>query len=80
MRGRVEDGGIAVGFGERRGQLIGGQALDLLKDVANGVLVHLLEDALAELLLNPEELEEIELDVTDVALVVAHCHLPLLWV
>jgi hypothetical protein len=68
----VEDRGIAVAVDEGCGEVVGREALDLVEDAADGVLVHLLEDALAELLLESEQLEQVELDVADVALVVAH--------
>jgi hypothetical protein len=67
---------VAVGVVERRGERAGGQALDLGEDVARGVGVDLLEDPGAVDAAAVEQLEEIELDVAQVALVMAHASIP----
>ena len=70
---RVEDRRVAVAVLEGRGELLAGQAVDLAEDRARGVDVDLLERARAEHLVAAEDLEEVELDVAQVGLVVAHC-------
>ena len=70
--GRVEDGRVAVGVEQRVGELVARQALDLGEDAAGRVGVDLVEGRLAEQLLAAEDLEEVELDVAQVALVVTH--------
>ena len=70
---RVVDRRVAVGVLERRRQLLAGQPVDLAEDRPRRVDVDLLEQALPEDLVTSEHLEQVELDVPDVALVVAHC-------
>ena len=69
---RVEDRRVAVGVEQGGGELVGGQPLDLAQDVARRVRVDLAEGAGAEHVLPAEDLEQVELDVAQVALVVAH--------
>ncbi len=69
---RVEDRGSAVGFREGLGSGTLGERLDLGKDAARGVLVEVAERTGFEDLLNLQELEEVELEVAEVALVMAH--------
>jgi hypothetical protein len=68
----VEDGGRAVGLLERRGEVLPGQPVDLGEDLAGGGDVDVGEGPGAEHLVGAEDLEEVELDVAEVALVVAH--------
>ena len=68
----VEDRRVAVGLGERLGDRALGQPGDLREHLADGVLVEIGERALAENLVDAEDLEQVEYLVTDVALVVAH--------
>jgi hypothetical protein len=68
----VEDGRVAVAVLVRRGQVLAGQALHLDEDRARGVAVDRLERTRTQDLVPAEHLEEVELDVADVALVVAH--------
>ena len=68
----VEDRRVAVGVLERRGEVLAGQPVDLGEDLARGLAVDLGERAGAEDLVAAEHLEEVELDVAEVALVVAH--------
>ncbi len=68
----VEDRRVAVGVGEAFGGRPLGQCLDLGEDAACGVLVQIAELAGFEDLLNLQELEEVELEVAEVALVMAH--------
>jgi len=70
--GGVEHGGVAVGLGERLGQRTLGEALHLGEHAARGDFVEVGELAGAQPLAEPEHLEEGELDVAEVALVVAH--------
>jgi len=70
---RVEDRGRAVGLDERGRQVLAGDALDLREDLLGGVHVEVGVGAGAEDLVAAEHLEEVELDVAQVALVVAHC-------
>ena len=70
--GRVEDRRVAVGVDERRGEVLAGEALDLGQHLAGGLAVHLGERTGAEDLVAAQHLEEVELDVAQVALVVAH--------
>ena len=69
---RVEDRRVAVGVGEGLRQRPDRQAVDLGQDAARGVLVGLLERPRAEVVLHAEDLEQVELEVPQVALVVAH--------
>ena len=72
MRGRVEHRRVAVGVGEGFGQRAGRQPLQLGEDAADGLLVQFVVRRLAEQVLAPQHLEQVELDVPQVALVVAH--------
>jgi hypothetical protein len=69
---RVEDRRVAVGVGEAGRQVLAGQPLDLGQHVACAVGVELREGALAEDGAGVEDFEQVELDVTQVALVVPH--------
>jgi len=55
---------------------VGGQPADLLQDAARGLFVDLGKGLRAEQLLPVQHLEQVELDVTKVALVVPHRGLP----
>ena len=68
----VEDGRVAVAVLVRRGEVLAGEPVDLGEDRAGGLAVDLREGALAEDVVAAEHLEEVELDVAQVALVVAH--------
>ena len=72
MRLGVEDRGVAVAVGERFGDRALGQPGDLAEHLAGGVGVQVGELALAERLVDAEDLEQVEFLVTNVALVVAH--------
>ena len=72
VRDRVEDRRVAVGVGERLGQRPGGHGVQLGQDAPCRVLVQVRIRRLAQQVLAPQHLEEVELDVTQVALVVAH--------
>ncbi len=54
------------------GELLAGQALDLEEDVTGCALVDRIPVAAARVVLNPVDLEEIELEVSEIRLVVAH--------
>jgi hypothetical protein len=68
----VEDRGVAVGLDEGLGEVLAGHPVDLGDDLAGGLAVDLLERAGAEDLVTTQDLEQVELDVPQVALVVAH--------
>ena len=68
---RVEDRRVAVAVGVAGGEVLAGQPVDLGEDVARGVDVEVGVRLLAERLVGPEDLEEVELEVAQVALVVA---------
>jgi hypothetical protein len=68
----VVDGRVAVGVLEGGGEVLAGQPLGLGEDALRGVEVELLERTGAEDVLTSEQLEKVELDVAQVALVVAH--------
>jgi hypothetical protein len=68
----VEDGRVLVRVGERLGEVLAGHPVHLAQDRPGGVHVDVGERALTEDLVALEHLEEVELDVADVALVVAH--------
>jgi len=70
-RGVVDRRG-AVPLLERGGDLFASQPVHLDEDRLRGGGVDLLEGPFAEDLVAAEDLEEVELDVTEVALVVAH--------
>ena len=73
---RVEDRRVAVSLGERLGDRTGGQPVDLVQDPARGLLVELGIRLRAQQVLPAQHLEQVELDVTEVALVVTHRGLP----
>ena len=50
----------------------GGQPVDLVQDAARGLLVHLGERLAPQQVLAPQHLEQVELDVPEVALEVTH--------
>ena len=68
----VEDGRVAVAVGEGRGQVVLRQARHLLEHPARGVDVQLLERRPTQGLGGAEHLEQVELDVAQVARVVTH--------
>ena len=70
---RVEDRRVAVAVLVRRGEVLAGEPVDLGEDRPGGLAVDLGERALAQDVVPAEHLEEVELDVAQVALVVAHC-------
>ena len=72
VRVRIEDRRVPVGVDERIGERAFGQLRDLVHDAARGLLVDVGKGSGAEDLVRAEDLEEVELDVADVALVVAH--------
>jgi hypothetical protein len=72
---RVEHGRVAVGVGEAGGQVLGRQPLHLGQDVAGGGEVQLGERPGAQDGAGIEDLEQVELDVAQVALVVPHVRL-----
>ena len=76
MGGRVENRRIAVGVGERLGDRPLGEPADLVENAAGGLLVHVGVRFRAEQFLPVQDLEEVELDVPEVALEVPHCHSP----
>ena len=65
-------GGLRSAVLERRGEVLAGQPVDLGEDRPGGLGVDVGERAGAEDLVAAEHLEEVELDVAEVALVVAH--------
>src|SRR5262249_59232303 len=73
---RVEDRRSAVAHLVARGEVLPGQPVDLAKDAAGGVAVDVAERTLAEhrvtLAGAAEHLEQVELEIAQVALVVAH--------
>ena len=69
---RVEGRRVAVGVGERLGQRPLGQPRRLVEHLSHGLAVEVTELAGGQHLLQVEHLEEVELQVTHVALVVAH--------
>jgi hypothetical protein len=76
MRYRVERRGVAVAGFVRRGEHLGDEALDLAECIAGGLGVDLGEGAAAEAVLGAKNLEQIELDVAQVASVVRHLGSP----
>ena len=72
MGGGVEDRRVAVGVGEGRGERAGGHGVELAQGVARDLDVDALERAAAEVFLHAEDLEEVELDVAQVAPEVPH--------
>jgi hypothetical protein len=69
---RVEYRRVPVGVFERLRDRASGEPVHLIEDRARRVLVDLGERTAAEDLLAPEYLEEVELQVAEVALVVTH--------
>ena len=76
---RVVDGGRAVRLGERFGQRADSEPVDLVQDLFRGVGIHLSERTCAHALACTEDLEEVEFQVPDVALVVRHVAPLTLW-
>ena len=72
MGGRVEHRRIPVRVGEGLGERAGGHPLELVEDAADGLFVKFGVGGLTEQILTPQHLEEVELDVSQVALIVAH--------
>jgi hypothetical protein len=68
----VEHRRVAVAVLEGGGEVLAADPVDLGQDLLGGVDVHLLERPGAQDVLAPEELEQVEVDVAEVALVVAH--------
>src|SRR5690606_35157296 len=71
-RRRVVDRRRAVAVGEGRRHLVADESVDLGEDAARGLHVDVGVRTGAEDGVSTEDVEERELDVTDVALVVAH--------
>ena len=71
-RGRVEYRRVAVGLGERLRQRAGRQPVHLAEDPPRGLLVDIGIGLPAQHVLAAQHLEEVELDITQVALVVTH--------
>ena len=69
---RIESGRVPVGVGEGLGQRPLGQPGGLAEHLANGLAVEVAELTGRQRLLEFEHLEEIELEIPDIALVVAH--------
>src|SRR5665811_1149316 len=69
---RVVDGGVAVRVRKRFGDFFAGKAVDLDHDALGGLEVELFERVLTENLVASEKLEQVELNVAQVALVMAH--------
>ena len=76
VRGRVEDRRVAVAVGVAGGQVLAGEPVDLGEDAAGGVGVEIGVRLLAERPVRAEDLEQVELEVPQVALVVAHARWP----
>ncbi len=70
--GRVELGRRAVARHERLCQRAGRQPVDLVEHAAGGVVVDLVEGPATEHILPAEQLEQVELDIAQVALEVRH--------
>src|SRR5215470_9738013 len=68
----VEHGRMPVRVRERLGQRAAGQAVDLFEHAARGLDVQLVVRGRAEQLLPVQHLEQVELDVAEVALEVRH--------
>jgi hypothetical protein len=75
VRGRIEDGRLAVGLDVADGEVLTGEPVDLGQHVPGGLHVDLFVRGLAERL-GAEHLEQVEPKVTNVALVVAHARGP----
>ena len=76
---RVVDGGRAVSLGECFRQGADSEPVDLMQDLLCGVGIHLSERTCAHALACTEDLEEVEFQVPDVALVVRHVAPLTLW-
>src|ERR1700691_453286 len=72
MAGRVEHRRVAVPVGEGLGQRPGRHPLELAQDPADGLFVQFGVGRLAQQILASQDLEEVELDVAQVALVMTH--------
>ena len=72
VRLRVECRWVAVGLGERLGHRSLCQLRRLLEHLAHRFAVEVTEFAGGQRLLQLEHLEQVELEITDIALVVAH--------
>ena len=72
MRLRVERRRVAVGVGERLGERALGQLRRLVEHLAYGLAVEVTELAGRQRLLQLQHLEKVELEITHIALVVAH--------
>ena len=73
--GRIEDRRVPVGLGERLGEGTGSEPVHLVQDPAGSLLIQVRIRLRAQQVLPPQHLEQVELDVTEVALVVAHLRL-----
>ena len=69
---RVEHRRVAVSVRERVRERAAGQPVNLAEDAARGLLVHLRVGLAAQQILAVQHLEQIELEVPEVALVVTH--------
>ena len=72
VRGRVEDGRVAVGVDVGVGEGSLGQGADLGEDVTSGLGIDVGEGPLAQPVSGAQDFEQVELDVSKVALVMAH--------
>jgi len=70
---------VTVGLDEGVRQRPAGQPVDFGKHVARGLGVHLGEGADTHPVLHPEHLEQGELQIAEIALVVAHVLAPKQW-
>ena len=73
---RIEFRWVAVGLGEGLRQRSASQPIDLGEHVVRGLAIHLGERAGTHPLLHPQYLEQHELEVAEIALVVAHVLAP----
>lgn len=69
---RVEDRRVTVGVGEGLGERSLCESCDLGQHAADGVGIEIAPSAFAQWLFQSEYLEEVELEVPNVALVMAH--------
>ena len=70
--GRVESGRVPVGVGEGLGQRSLGELGRLGEHLANGLAIEVPEVTGGQSLLELEHLEQVELEIPDIALVMAH--------